>query len=240
MNSDEDSDDTDGSLPLRVQFFGDFLTEGVEVLERLANEEEPPIRRVELEKIRNELAKPDCDKKELLKQLGVMKGPFRKRGDVKLWHGNLLEAIDTAFEEIFLPDGEEKIPEWFLHPHSNKYLDESSNYFVAVDRLLAKYSDLAPRYARDWFVYYSIWEVHGYKFPMPLVTSKVAAAVERLAQEFRSGMIEVSLGLVSHIFIGCGYISYVIRFYFTVRRLSILVRMPRIIGVIMRGMSHSF
>lgn len=173
-----------------LQFMGDLMTESVSVLERLANEEAPPLRRVELEEIREELGNPDADKEELLKRLSVMKDPWQKRGDIRLWQESALNKLDECFEENYMCG--EAVSPWFYRPNSEANLEHSETYYAGVDRILTAHSDAVPPYARDWFVYYSIWEVHGYAFPMPLGTSKVIEAVEKLAVSYHAGIVEVS------------------------------------------------
>jgi len=166
------------------------MTESVGILERLANEDVPPIRRGELDKIRDAYSDPASNKEDLDKQLSVMKTAFKKRGNLKLWDRDPLERIDEIFEECFMCDGEAS--SWLFARNNHTNLEQFGKYCLEVDRALAMFSDKVPRYARDWFAYYCIWEVHGYLFPMPLGTSKAVGALEQMAQTYRNGIVEVS------------------------------------------------
>ena len=176
---------------LWFQFLGDLMTESVEILGNLANEEPPPLRRPELEKIRHAFRNADDKKKaELTTQLGEMVTAFRGRGDLKKWDVTALDAIDKCFEECFMTDGQAAT--WAFVPNSETNLNKYVEYCNKVDRVLAKFTGKVPLYARDWFAFYAIWEVQGYAFPMPLGTSKVISTVAGILQYMAEGVVEVS------------------------------------------------
>ena len=174
----------------RDKFIADFITESVEILEQLANEEEPPLRRAELEAIRDRFGQEDADKDELRGLLSGMKGAFQKRGDLSKWGAGVLDHIDECFREHFMIDREAS--DWVFYPKNGMNLGKAERYYAGVDRILSTYSEIVPRYARDWFAYFSIWEEQGYAFPMPVGTCSVVGVVEKYAREYSSGIVEVS------------------------------------------------
>jgi len=173
-----------------MKFLGDFMTESVEVLEKLANQQEPPVRRRELEKIRDAFEDPKSDKEALRGQLAGMVTAFEGRGDVGEWDLEILDRIDQCFEEHFTSEGTAE--SWVFMPDDDRNLGRYAKYCGEVDRILLTYSDAVPKYARDYFAFYSIWEVQGYAFPMPLGTSKVVSVLAQLLERYQPGVIEVS------------------------------------------------
>ena len=167
------------------------MTESVEILAHLANEEVPPLRRAELEKIRDAFRTADDKKKEeLTKELKGMVVAFRGRGPLKKWDTGALDAIDACFEECFMTDGQAS--PWAFVPKSEANLGKYVEYCDKVDRVLVKFTGKVPVYARDWFAFYSLWEVQGYVFPMPLGTSKVISAMAGILKYVADGVVEVS------------------------------------------------
>ncbi len=173
-----------------LQFIGDFLTESVQVLEHLACEEEPPLCLAELELIRDSFGDEKSDKDVLRKWLEVMEPVFRKRGSLKGWRPETLDKIDDCFEEHYMLDKE--VLTFAFVPNSGGNQNAFMKYCAGVDEILEMHSDIVPKYSRDYFAYYSIWEVHGYAFPMPLGTSKVVSVLEAIVSGYRDGLIEVS------------------------------------------------
>ena len=165
--------------------------DSVEILERLANEDEPPIRRSELEKIRDELGKDDSDKAGLRARLSVMKEAFEKRGKATLWSTEVLDKIDACFEEHFTLNGD--VSGWVFYPDSAMNHNKAEKYYAGVDLILATHAEVVPRYARDWFAYFSMWEEQGYAFPMPLGTCSAVGIVEKLAVGNSAGIVEVRI-----------------------------------------------
>ena len=161
----------------------------MEILERLAKENEPPVRRSELEKIREALGKDGVDKTAVRERLGLMKEAFQKRGNVTRWSSAVLDKIDMCFEEHFTLNGE--LSGWVFYPDSAMNLNKADKYYAGVDRILATHADLVPRYARDWFAYFRMWDEQGYAFPMPLGTCSAVGIVEKLAVGNSVGIVEV-------------------------------------------------
>ena len=118
---------------------------------------------------------------------------FEGRADANTWSDELLGKIDDCFVEYFYEGG---APCSFLFfPACPQYLNRFSGYRNDVDRILRENPDLAPPYAREYFAYAMIWQLHGYKFPMPLGTASVIEAVHVLATRFCRGVCEVSTSL---------------------------------------------
>jgi len=173
-----------------LQFIGDFLTESVQILEHLACEEEPPLRRHELELIRDAFGDENSDKEVLAKRLEGMVKAFGKRGALKGWRPMILDKIDLCFEEHYMMDKE--ILACAFLPNSGENQNAYMKYCAGVDEILATHSDLVPPYARDYFAFYSIWEMQGYAFPMPIGTSKVVSVLEAIVNGYCDGFVEVS------------------------------------------------
>lgn len=165
------------------------MTDSVEILEHIANEETPALKRSELEAIRDAFGEESSDKDALRERLSGMATSFRGRGNVTQWRTIVLEKIDECFEQHFMSSG--AVYTWVFVPDNAQYLNAYARYCAGVDRILSTYSHQVPRHARDYFAYYSIWEVQGYAFPMPLGTSKVVSALETTLNEYRDGVIEV-------------------------------------------------
>lgn len=165
----------------------------MKIFEQLANTNEPPIRRAELEKMRNVFNDPgsSAEKKEELRvRLRGMEEAFRRRGDLRLWRPGMLDKIDQCFEEHYMQNGEMVSFAFLPDSADNQY--EYMKYCGGVDTILAAHSELVPVYARDWFAFWSMWEIQGYAFPVPLGTSKVVSGMEGMLRGYREGIIEVS------------------------------------------------
>jgi hypothetical protein len=167
------------------------MTESVEVLSHLANEEKPPLGRGRLEGIRRGFRGASDEKMSELKgQLGEMSTAFQGRGDLTNWPTDALNEIDGCFLECFMTNGQ--VSPWAFVPGNEKYLIKFVEYCDKVDRVLVKFTGEVPVYAREWFAFYSIWEVHGYAFPMPLGTSSVISAMAGILGCMEDGVVEVS------------------------------------------------
>jgi hypothetical protein len=187
---------------IKLQFLGDFMTESVETLEHLANQEKPPLSRQQLEDIRDQYLEKDKDKDELRSRLSGMAQAFQGRGDLKEWSNSVLDEIDASFVRHYM--AQDKATDCLFLPNSADNLKAHQGYCIDVDRILAKSRGNVPQYAREYFTYSSIWEVHGYAFPMPLGTKTVIDAMAGILQEMRSGVIEVSCRF--DIFVCYGYV----------------------------------
>lgn len=166
------------------------------MLERMANPEKPPLDREAIEKIRRQLLNPASDKVALKGKLSEMERAFRGRGDVSKWNEELLAKIDAQFVKRYLDDAGQPHDHLFF-PNNPENLNAFTQYYQDVDHLLTMHPDLAPKYAREYFSYYAIWEMQGYAFPMPLGTANVVKTLDELAARYSRGFCEVSIPQVS-------------------------------------------
>jgi hypothetical protein len=181
----------------RMQICAEFLIDSIEVLERLANKKKPPMRLEAIERKRNEFVRAKSNAtSELKTALAPMATAFRGRGDVGLWDYRLLEKIDKCFKDhyngpaglartLFFPDNAE---------NQNRYL----RYCVDVDHIFQENSAISPPFAREYFAFYSIWQMQGLRFPLPLGTASVIDALDKLLTKYRLGVCEVSSIFVMH------------------------------------------
>jgi hypothetical protein len=165
------------------------MLESIELLERLANPQKPPLTLADLESIRTAFMDPSSDKAELRRQLEGMATAFQGRGDLSNWQFEMLDAIDECFIEQYMKNGEISTSLFAVDNAAN--INNYCTYCDAVDQRLRSSSGDRPRYAREYFAYSSIWQVHGYPFPVPLGTQSVMRALDMLASEFRPGFTEV-------------------------------------------------
>ena len=167
--------------------------DSIDVLERVANTERPPLNAKEIEEIGNKLGSRAQTQEDIQGRPSNMATAFEGRADANTWSDELLGKIDDCFVEYFYEGG---APCSFLFfPACPQYLNRFSGYRNDVDRILRENPDLAPPYAREYFAYAMIWQLHGYKFPMPLGTASVIEAVHVLATRFCRGVCEVSTSL---------------------------------------------
>jgi len=159
------------------------------MLERLANTEKPPLDIDELEAIRIEFMDPKSDKAALRGRLKGMADAFQERGELTSWHHEMLDAIDECFVEHFMTNG--NVSTALFVPDSATNANSFSAYCDAVDEKLRGKLDQRPKYAREYFAYYSIWQMQGYSFPVPLGTKSVVQSLNMLAHEFNAGFVEV-------------------------------------------------
>jgi hypothetical protein len=166
------------------------MLESIEILEHLANPNKPPLSVGELEDIRIAFLDPDSDKDALRESLKGMTTAFQGRGDVSEWHYEMLDAIDECFVDQYMKTGE--ISTALFVPNSAANLNDFSAYCEAVDQKIRSNGSQRPKYAREYFAYFSIWQMQGYSFPVPLGTKSVIRALDTLAEVFNPGFVEVS------------------------------------------------
>ena len=179
-----------------MQFLGDFMTASVDVLEHISSEEKLPLLRKDLETIQDEYNNPNSDKTVLDERLEGMKKAFQTRGSLKQWDEDVLEEIDGQFAQHYMQG--EKVALWLFHPEDRQNNEAFMKYCAGVDRVLRAHTDTVPKYAREYFTFYSIWQYHGHQFPVPLGTQKVVRAMEILLDLYRPGVIEVSKRFILH------------------------------------------
>ena len=167
------------------------MLESIEMLERLANPEEPPLSLGELERIRLAFMKPSSDKGDLREKLQGMAIAFQGRGDLSEWPFEILDAIDECFVNQYMKNGEISTSLFVVDSAANT--NNFIAYCDAVDQRLRNSGFDRPRYACEYFAYFSIWQVHGYTFPVPLGTQSVMRSLEMVSNKFETGFIEVRI-----------------------------------------------
>lgn len=116
---------------------------------------------------------------------------FKERGDLQTWSPTVLDDIDNCFLKIYKPDGQLSPYLFFPDNFENKKL--FTQYCTEVENVLRHAKpEKAPPHARAWFVYFSIYNMQDYKFPMPLGTASVVQAVNDLLMGVQLGFVEVS------------------------------------------------
>ena len=179
---------------LAPQFILEFLIESVETLKHIASPTEPPLGYQEILKKIEEFAETD-DKTKLEKlkaSLSEMDKVYLSgQGDLDQWRYELLDAIDAKFVDNFMVSGE---PINYLFTiNCVDYLNKYNKYRMEVDDLLIDSKYCAPTHAREYFQYSTLWEMRGYKFPIPLGTKSVIECLNKLASARRMGFEEVSV-----------------------------------------------
>ena len=175
-----------------LQFVSEFIIESVEYLERIANEVEPPLSIDQIEDKKYLFdASMDSDWKDLKDGLVGMERAFKKTGDLSRWSAELLDEIDAAFVKHYLDDDGEPIQTLFF-PGETQNLNNFAAYCKDVEQALRKHASSGPPHARAYFVYYSIWQMRGWKFPVPLGTASVVGALNKILKRVKNGFAEVS------------------------------------------------
>lgn len=174
------------------QFLSEFLIESVETLERIANETPPPLGpQAILKKIEDLAGTNDETKiKEIKDSLSEMDKIYVSgQGDLQKWKYELLDAIDDLFVKHFMSSGEPV--EFLFSTNCFEYLNKYKKYRTEVGDLLVDPKYKAPKFAREYFLYSTIWEMRGFKFPVPLGTKSVFECLNKLASARRRGIEEV-------------------------------------------------
>ena len=112
------------------------------------------------------------------------------RGNLKLWKCELLDEIDRIFVEHFMKGGEPV--DYLFTPHDINYLRRYESYQKDVEEALLKPEFKAPKYARTYFLYSTLWKMRGVSYPMPIGTKSVFECLNKIATMRRKGIEEVS------------------------------------------------
>src|SRR5882762_5722028 len=121
----------------------------------------------ELEAKRLEFMTANEDEKVALRaELAEMEKAFQGRGDLGKWTPEVLKKIDEIFVKHY-KIGEEVSPMLFF-PDCGENYNKFLEYCDEVDQVLRLNASGAPPYAREYFAYYSIWQMRGFRFPVPL------------------------------------------------------------------------
>jgi hypothetical protein len=172
----------------------EFLTESVEVLERLANATEPPMELAAIKGKRHEFKEVKEVKEPLLETMAEMEKAFQGFGQLDDWDFEVLMEIDKCFVESYM-ENDEPAPYLFI-PDNMENLNAFTKYCDDVDQVLRTNSDKVPKYAREYFAYYTIWEMRGYGFPVPLGTRSVVLCLDKILGTVPRGLTEVSLVII--------------------------------------------
>jgi hypothetical protein len=131
------------------------------------------------------------DDAALRKEMAPMNKAFRKgRGDLKKWNPILLDMIDKCFWSCYT-NGKSLTPYLFFRD-SQANLDAFRKYCDEVDRILLDHGSGAPLHAREYFAFYSIWQMQEFQFPVPLGTKSVIHALDMILLYLGKGFVEVS------------------------------------------------
>jgi len=141
-------------------------------------------------------AKGNTKASELRTTLALMATAFRGRGNVRLWDYRLLEKLDKCFKDNY--DGPAGLARSLFFPESADNQNRFSSYCVDIDRVFQENSAIAPPYAREYFAFYSIWQMQGLQFPLPLGTASVIDALDKLLTKYRHGVCEVRSIFIMH------------------------------------------
>ncbi|KAH9019230.1 hypothetical protein EDB85DRAFT_1896816 [Lactarius pseudohatsudake] len=174
----------------------EFLIESIEVLERLANPNAPPLDKRIIDGVAIDLmeSRYPAGLDEANKKLSDMTDAFKGRGDASSWNEELLAKIDECFVRNYKDkdDPAASFCDSLFFPDSDNH-NRFTKYQLDVDKVLQEESHVAPRYAREYFSYYAlIWQLKGRSFPVPLGTASVIDAVHQLATKYRRGLSEYS------------------------------------------------
>lgn len=119
-----------------------------------------------------------------------MEEAFKTHGDLSSWTPELLDTIDGCFRDAYMEDGE-PVPYLFF-PDCIENLNLFNTYCQAVSNVIRAHSETAPPYALEYFNYFSIWQMRGWRFPVPLGTASVIEALDKMAAKMKKGFSEVS------------------------------------------------
>lgn len=165
--------------------------QSIEYLERIANTKKPPFTFVQLENIRFQLLTPNGDTPELRDSLEAMETEFQNPGDLAAWSPEVLDLIDKAFVKNYIQEDGEPVPSLFF-PKSGDNLNRFMTYCNDVDNAIRTLEDMSPVHAREYFAYYSLWQMRGWSFPIPLGTASVVDILHRMLNGLKAGFTEVS------------------------------------------------
>lgn len=128
---------------------------------------------------------------EARQNLQGMEEAFKYTGDLSMWSPDLLQEIDAAFVKHYLDKEGNPLPFLFF-PNSPENMNAFTDYSTEVILALRMHSQTAPPYAREYFQYYCIWQMRGWKFPVPLGTASVISALMKTLHQVKEGFSEVS------------------------------------------------
>jgi|HubBroStandDraft_1064217.scaffolds.fasta_scaffold185537_2 hypothetical protein len=129
--------------------------------------------------------------------LNGMEQAFQNPGELSSWSPDMLHKIDQVFVKNYLDEDGEPVASLFF-PNSADNLNRFMTYCNEVDHELRMEPESAPRYAREYFLYFSIWQMRGWSFPVPLGTASVVGVLAKMAKRVKNGFSEVSACFLPH------------------------------------------
>jgi hypothetical protein len=166
------------------------MIESVLMLERIATSEKPPLDYDHINELRSEFMVANGKDDGLRKKLEGVEDAFLRRGDLSSWEPEVLTEIDEVFVSHYMVNGE---PTPFLFfPKSSSNANAFETYCSDVDLILRNRKTQVPEFAREYFAFYSIYQMRGYAFPVPLGTRSVIFALHQMATAVKDGFTEVS------------------------------------------------
>jgi len=104
----------------------------------------------------------DEDVKELRDSLRGMEAAFNRRGDVTYWTPELLQDVDEAFKNNYIVEEGGTVVPFLFFSEDMENLNTFTSYCAQVDQALRKHATTVGPYAREYFAYYSIWQMRGW------------------------------------------------------------------------------
>ncbi|KAH9983733.1 hypothetical protein BJV77DRAFT_1072649 [Russula vinacea] len=152
-------------FPIFHMFVFEFLLESLEILERIANPKEPPLQMEDIEKKHDEVLQAGNN-------LALLK---------------LLGKIDECFVKHYMDAG--KLVDSLFTPDFPDNFNQFVKYCANVDEVLAASANTL-RFSREYFTFYSIWQLRGYSFPVLLRTALVVDALNKISMKLQNGFVE--------------------------------------------------
>lgn len=182
-----------------IQFISEFLIESIDILDKVANRNQPPLSYAALEDISIELidaADEESAKKVAIEKLSEMAKAFEGRGNSRSWDEDILKSIDKCFIKNYYDTTDSPCDSLFF-PNNPDNQNRFTSYCSDVDKILQENAMRVPPFSRTYFAYAMMWKVHGHPFPIPMGTATVIEALHHLASKYHRGLCEVSLPLMS-------------------------------------------
>ena len=176
---------------------------------------------------RDAMYRVNGDDASIREEMAKMERAFHSgRGDLGQWDPSVLNEIDECFLKNYTKDN--KLDTCLFFPESKGNLAKFRSYCDEVDQILRTNEGGAPKYAREYFAYYTIWQMRGFKFPVPLGTATTIESLEMVCTNVSLGLTEVrSFDLAFYLSIlrrtSCPFILGM-----HMRMMIFLVRLPRV------------
>ncbi len=165
----------------------------MEVLERMANPVESPVKLIRIEKMHGNLMHNPSKEAKYTDELKKMEDVFQGHGELSGWNDKVLDGIDKIFIESYTDGDTQKISDSLFYLNCPNNNNRFHRYCLGVDQFLWKRPENVPINCREYFTYYTMWSKMGYEFPMPLGTSSVINQLYDTIAKYRQGLCEVSI-----------------------------------------------